>query len=38
MTHHAPRAELATHAVFNQSEPLTGVNWHDDDIMLCARR
>ncbi|KAA5804488.1 DNA alkylation response protein [Alkalicaulis satelles] len=34
MTHHAPRTELATHSVFNQSEPLTGVNWHDDDVML----
>ncbi|MBI1264079.1 MAG: DNA alkylation response protein [Alphaproteobacteria bacterium] len=34
MIHHAPRTELSTHAVFNQSEPLTGVNWHDDDIML----
>jgi len=34
MTHHAPRTELATHSVFNQSAPLTGVNWHDDDIML----
>lgn len=34
MTHHAPRTELSTHSVFNQSQPLTGVNWHDDDVML----
>ncbi|MCH8490722.1 MAG: acyl-CoA dehydrogenase family protein [Oceanicaulis sp.] len=34
MTHHAPRTELSTHSVFNQSPPLTGVNWHDDDVML----
>lgn len=34
MTHHAPRTELATHSVFNQSAPLTGVNWYEDDVML----
>jgi putative acyl-CoA dehydrogenase len=34
MIHHAPRTELSTHSVFNQSQPLTGVNWHDDDVML----
>ena len=34
MKHHAPRTELPTHEVFNQSEPLSGVNWFTDDIML----
>ncbi len=34
MKHHAPRTELATHDVFNQSEPLAGVNWYSDDAML----
>ncbi|MCP2678869.1 acyl-CoA dehydrogenase family protein [Maricaulaceae bacterium NA33B04] len=34
MKHHAPRTELATHDVFNQSEPLADVNWFSDDAML----
>ncbi len=34
MTHHAPRSELSTHTVENQSEPLVGVNWHGDDAIL----
>jgi putative acyl-CoA dehydrogenase len=34
MKHHAPRTELSTHNVTNQSEPLTGVNWYAGDAML----
>ena len=34
MTHHAPRADLSTHEVANQSEPLVGVNLFDADRML----
>ena len=34
MRPHAPRAELATHAVFNQSEPLVDVNLFTADAML----
>ncbi len=34
MKHHAPRTDLATHDVFNQSEPLADVNWFCDDAML----
>ncbi len=34
MKHHAPRTELSTHEVFNQSEPLAGVNWFSGDVML----
>ncbi len=34
MKHHAPRTQLPTHDVFNQSEPLAGVNWYADDAML----
>jgi len=34
MTYHAPRAELATHTVYNQSEPLLGVNWFSGDAIL----
>jgi putative acyl-CoA dehydrogenase len=34
MRHHAPRTDLATHSVENQSEPLVGVNWYSDDAML----
>ena len=34
MKHHAPRTELSTHDVFNQSEPLAGINWFCDDAML----
>lgn len=36
MKHHAPRTELATHDVTNQSEPMTGVNWYSGDAMLKA--
>lgn len=36
MKHHAPRTELATHHVTNQSEPMTGVNWYAGDAMLSA--
>ncbi|PWE16578.1 DNA alkylation response protein [Marinicauda salina] len=34
MTHLNPRAELATHTVFNQSEPMVGLNLFDADAML----
>jgi putative acyl-CoA dehydrogenase len=34
MKHHAPRTQLATHDVFNQSEPLADVNWFSGDAML----
>ncbi|MEQ8435610.1 MAG: acyl-CoA dehydrogenase family protein [Oceanicaulis sp.] len=34
MKHHAPRSELSTHDVVNQSEPLAGVNWYSGDAML----
>lgn len=34
MKHHAPRTQLPTHDVFNQSEPLAGINWFADDAML----
>ncbi len=34
MTHFRPRADLATHSVFNQSEPLLGVNLYAGDAML----
>lgn len=34
MKHHAPRTALSTHDVFNQSEPLAGVNWYAGDAML----
>ena len=34
MRHHAPRSDLSTHTVANQSEPLVGVNWYADDAML----
>jgi putative acyl-CoA dehydrogenase len=36
MTHHAPRYELTTHTVENQSEPLHGVNWHGGDAILSS--
>ena len=34
MRYHAPRSDLSTHTVANQSEPLVGVNWYADDAML----
>ena len=34
MTYLAPRTELATHSVFNQSEPMTDINWYRDDLIL----
>jgi len=34
MKHHAPRTELSTHDVVNQSEPLAGVNWYAGDAIL----
>ncbi len=34
MTRHAPRTELSTHSVSNQSEPLEGVNWFTGDRIL----
>ncbi|WP_375548849.1 acyl-CoA dehydrogenase family protein [Oceanicaulis alexandrii] len=34
MRHHAPRSDLSTHTVENQSEPLVGVNWYSHDAML----
>ena len=36
MTHHAPRSDLATHSVENQSEPMVGVNWHGGDAILSS--
>jgi len=36
MFHHAPRAELATHTVFNQSEPMAGVNLYTQDAILSS--
>ncbi|MGP1275849.1 MAG: acyl-CoA dehydrogenase family protein [Caulobacterales bacterium] len=32
---HAPRSQLRTHTVFNQSEPLSGLNLYEADHILC---